>query len=572
MNQSLPVRSAAPVDRVRQAYRNIRSADRPEVWIHLRPESEVLAEAEALQMRFADRDKPVLYGILVAVKDNIDVEGLPTTAACPSFAYQPKTSAEAVQRLTAAGALVLGKTNLDQFATGLVGTRSPHGPVRNAHEPEKVSGGSSSGSAVAVALGMVDAALGTDTAGSGRIPAAFNRIYSIKPTIGYVPTSGVVPACPSYDCINVFAQDLQTTGAVTAVMADAGRRTNLALPADYLLAAKAAPTVAVADPATLTDLTEDWRKAYDRAVSRARGLGWQTVVVDISELLAAGQLLYSGALVAERHAAVGAFIDQGAADLDPTVSGIISRAGEHSASDLARDQQKATGYRRRARNQLSGNDALLLPTAPFHPRMDEVQADPVGVNGRLGVYTTFLNVLDMAAVAFPSLDDPDFGLSLIGPAFTDQALLDLAARFTGTDVAAVSLVPELELAVFGAHMRGEPLNPQLEALGARFIRDITTAPDYRLLALPSTTAVTKVALVPSQDGAALDGELWRLTPHALGLLLASVSQPQSLGQIRTADGTYVCGFLTDSAVATEATDITEFGGWRSFTSPALINN
>jgi allophanate hydrolase len=572
MNQSLPARSAAPVDRVRQAYRNIRAADRPEVWIHLRPEPEVLAEAEALQLRFAVGDKPALYGILVAVKDNIDVEGLPTTAACPSFVYRPKASAEAVQRLTAAGALVVGKTNLDQFATGLVGTRSPYGPVRNAHEPDMVSGGSSSGSAVAVALGLVDAALGTDTAGSGRIPAAFNRICSIKPTIGYIPAAGVVPACPSYDCINVFARDLQTAGAVTGVMGDTGRRTDRPLPADYPLGAKAAPTVAVADPASLTDLTEDWRKAYGRAVSRAQDFGWQTVVVDIRELLAAGQLLYSGALVAERHAAVGAFIDQGAPDLDPTVSGIISRAGEHSASDLARDQQKVTGYRRRALNLLSGTDALLLPTAPFHPSIDEVQADPVGVNGRLGVYTTFLNVLDMAAIAFPSPDDPDFGLSLIGPAFADQALLDLAARFTGTDIAAVSLVPELELAVFGAHMRGEPLNPQLEALGARFIRDITTAADYRLLALPSATAVTKVALVPSQDGAALDGELWRLNPHALGLLLASVSQPQSLGQIRTADGTYVSGFLTDSAVATEATDITEFGGWRSFTSPALINN
>jgi allophanate hydrolase len=270
---------------------------------------------------------------------------------------------------------------------------------------------------------------------------------------------------------------------------------------------------------------------------------------------------------------VGAFVARGSADLDPTVAGIIERAGQHSASDLARDQQRVAGFRRLAAEVLDGTDALLLPTAPFHPQIAEVQADPVGVNSRLGVYTTFLNLLDMAAVAVPSPVDDSFGLTLAGPAFADQALLDLAGRLTAADLSGVSLYPELDLAAFGAHMRGEPLNGQLEDLGARFVRDIASSAGYRLLALPSATAVRKVALVPAPGGGApVTGELWRLSPHALGTLLHAVAPPQSLGSIRLDDGSEAAGFLADSTVAGQATDITGFGGWRAFAAPALANN
>ena len=569
MITTLPPRTAAPAERIRAAYRNIRAADRPEVFIHLRPEADLLAEAEQLAVRFPGEAKPALFGMLVAIKDNIDVSALPTTAACPSFGYVPEEDSIAVRRLKEAGALILGKANLDQFATGLVGTRSPYGAVRNAHDPALVSGGSSSGSAVAVALGFVDAALGTDTAGSGRIPAAFNRISSIKPTLGYVPLDGVVPACPSYDAINVFAADLATSAEVLAVLGAGGTGTARNLPAAYALAAPAAPTLAVVDPAGLPHLAPAWAAAYRDAVARAEALGWRTVTVDPAPLLAAGELLYSGALVAERHASVGAFVEAGSADLDPTVAGIITAAGRHGASALAADQQRVAGFRRQARDLLAPADALLLPTAPFHPSIAEVQADPVGVNSRLGAYTTFLNVLDLAAVAFPAPGRPEFGLSLIGPAFSDLALLDLAARYTGAEAAAPELYPCLEVAAFGAHMRGEPLNAQLEDLGARYAGDLTTDDGYRLIVLPSDTAVSKVALVPAADGAPVAGERWQLSPHALGLLLALVGTPQSLGKVRLESGELITAFLADTTVAAGAADITAFGGWRAYSAVAV---
>lgn len=569
MTSQLPPRTADPAARVRAAYAAIRAADRPEVWIHLRPEAELLADAEQLAARFPGGTRPALFGLLVAVKDNIDVAGLPTTAACPSFAYTPERDAAAVRRLREAGALILGKTNLDQFATGLVGTRSPYGAVRNAHDPALVSGGSSSGSAVAVALGFADAALGTDTAGSGRVPAAFNRIASIKPTAGYVPLDGVLPACASYDAVNVFAADLATAGEVLAVLGAGGTGTERTLPAAYPLAAPAAPTLAVVDPAGLPHLAPAWQHAYRDAVGHAAAQGWRTVTVDPAPLLAAGALLYSGALVAERHAAVGAFVDAGAEDLDPTVAGIISAAGRHSASALAADQRKVSGYRRQARELLALVDALLLPTAPFHPSIAEVQADPVGVNSRVGTYTTFLNVLDLAAVAFPAPGRPEFGLSLIGPAFTDLALLDLAERFTGAAGSAPDLYPCLDVAAFGAHMRGEPLNAQLEDLGARYGGDVITDGGSRLLVLPSDTPVSRVALVPAADGAPVAGERWQLSPHALGLLLALVGTPQSLGKVRLEDGELMTAFLADSTVT--ALDITAHGGWRAYAAAALTS-
>ncbi|MCU1516946.1 MAG: allophanate hydrolase [Pseudarthrobacter sp.] len=574
MKLTLPPLSVDPLVRVSQAYRNIEAAGRPEVWIRLRSEGEVAAEAEQLKRRFAGQETPALYGVLVAVKDNIDVAGLPTTAACPGYAYLPAANAPAVQRLVDAGAIIIGKTNLDQFATGLVGTRSPHGAVRNAHDASMVSGGSSSGSAVAVALGLVDAALGTDTAGSGRIPAAFNRLYSIKATLGYVPLDGVVPACPSYDCINVFARSLKLAGEVTAA---AGRPADdpLAariLPSTYPLAARAVPTIAVASIDQLPELQESWRESYREAVAGIEAMGWQTRTVDITALTEAGELLYSGALVAERHASVGAFVEQGTSDLDPTVAHIIRHAADNSASDLARDQMKVAAYRRRSLSVLQGTDALLLPTAPFHPSIAEVAADPFGANNRLGVYTTFLNVLDMAAVAFPSPFDEKFGLSFIGRAHEDQALIDLTSRFAGVAAPARGLYPELEIGVFGAHMRGEPLNGQLQDLGAAYIRDITTDAAYRLLALPSDTAVTKVALTTTENGRPISGELWRLSPAALGTLLSSVAEPQSLGKIRLNDGTQVCAFLADSTQSAGARDISEFGGWRSFVSSALARH
>lgn len=570
MSYELPSLGIDPVERVRAAYRNIKQADRPEVWIHLRPESEAVSAAEELKRAFHNRPTPLLFGVLVAVKDNIDVAGLPTTAACPSYSYTPESNAAAVQRLIEAGAIVLGKTNLDQFATGLVGTRSPYGAVRNAQDPDLISGGSSAGSAVAVALGFVDAALGTDTAGSGRIPAAFNRIFSIKATVGYVPLAGVVPACPSYDCVNVFARTLSLAGEMTAIMGASGSFTDRPLPAAYPLAAKPEPVIAVASPEQLPHLQPSWRDAYNSTISRIHALGWSTVTVDVSTLIEAGELLYSGALVAERHASVGAFIEEDLPGLDPTVAGIIRNSVKHSASALAGDQKKVRDYRRQATDLLRGTDALLLPTAPFHPCITAVEADPVTINSQLGVFTTFLNVLDMAAVAFPAPGAEDFGLSFISQAFEDELLIDLTSRFTEEAAPSLPLYPAFTIGVFGAHMRGESLNDQLLELGASYQSDITTAPKYRLLALPRENSITKVALIPAEDGFALKGERWSLNPAALGRLLDSVGRPQSLGKILTDQGAEVPAFLCDSTVLAEATDISELGGWRAYASSGLI--
>ena len=572
MTYELPPLGTDPVERVRAAYRNIRQADRPEVWIHLRPESEAVTAAKELQRAFRDQPVPPLFGVLVAVKDNIDVAGMPTTAACPSYSYSPQSHAAAVQHLIDAGAIVLGKTNLDQFATGLVGTRSPYGAVRNAQDPELVSGGSSAGSAVAVALGFADAALGTDTAGSGRIPAAFNRVFSIKATVGYVPLAGVVPACPSYDCVNVFAKTLSLAGEMTSVMAGSGAFSDRSLPAAYALAARVEPVIAVASLEHLPYLQPSWKDAYSAAISRIQALGWSTRTVDITDLISAGELLYSGALVAERHASVGAFIEEAAADLDPTVAGIILGSVNHSASALAGDQMKVLDYRRQAADLLRGTDALLLPTAPFHPTIAAVEAEPVTINSQLGVFTTFLNVLDMAAVAFPAPGSEDFGLSFIGQAFDDEVLIDLTSRFTDETAPSLPLYATFEIGVFGAHMRGEPLNDQLLAFGASYQSDITTAPKYRLLALPRENLVTKVGLVPAEDGCALKGELWRLSAAGLGRLLHSVGSPQSIGKVLTDQGTEVPAFLCDSTVQARATDISEFGGWRAFALSGLVRS
>ena len=466
------------VERVRAAYARMSEVDRPEVWITLRDEAELLAEAKDVDRRVDGGERLPLAGLLVAVKDNIDVAGLPTTAGCPSYAYQPELTAPAVARLVDAGALVLGKTNLDQFATGLVGTRSPYGAVRGALLPDRVSGGSSSGSAVAVALGIADIGIGTDTAGSGRVPAAFNGIVGIKPTLGLVPTTGVVPACRSYDAVTAFAATLALAQRAIAVMTglsdDPRGRT---WPPDVRLSAGDAPVVAVPDAAGLAQLSPAARAAFTDAAQR---LGVPLREIDISPLLAAAALLYDGALVAERYAAVGAFID-GAPDVDPSVRAIIGAARDIPAhahvADLARlDAVKAAGV-------LHGCAALLLPTAPRHPTLAEVAADPIGVNRGLGAYTNFVNLMDLCAVAVPggSADGGPFGVSVIARAFDDQVAIDIAARLTGEQAADPYPGTGVDLVVFGAHLRGQPLNHQLTAVGARYSGAVRTAPEYRMV-------------------------------------------------------------------------------------------
>ncbi|MFE7766209.1 allophanate hydrolase [Streptomyces sp. NPDC057438] len=543
--------------RVRTAYTRIEAVDRPEIWIDLRPRADAEAEAEAIDARLAAGASLPLAGRLFAVKGNIDVHGLPTTAGCPAYAYAPAADAPVVARLRAAGALVLGTTNLDQFATGLVGTRSPHGAVRCAHDPSRISGGSSSGSAVAVALGVVDFALGTDTAGSGRVPAAFNGIVGLKPTRGLVPTTGVVPACASIDCVTVFARTLPEAEQALAHMVSAPGR-----PLPPLARRSPGPwRVAVPPREQLGELDEGWAEAYESAVTLLGAAGADVRPLDLTPFTEAAAMLYQGAFVAERYTAVGAFVDKALADgvgsLDPTVAGIITRARDIPAHQLFADQDRLAALRARALAELGDADALLLPTAPGHPTLAEVAADPLGANARLGRFTNSTNLFDLAAVAVPAgeVNGLPFGVMLIGPAFTDDRLARIAA----------CLRPEVRLAVVGAHLSGQPLNPQLLSLGARLERTTTTAPVYRLHALRTTPPKPGLVHV-GEGGACVETEVWRLPAEGLGRLLAALPRPMTLGSVELSDGGRAPGFLCEPAALRDAEDITRYGGWRGYLS------
>lgn len=546
--------------RIAEIYRNIEASGRDEVFVHLRPQAEVENDHRAALAA----DGP-LAGLVLAVKDNVDVAGIPTTAACPDFEYIPNADAPAVSALKAAGAVVIGKTNLDQFATGLVGTRSPYGAVRDSRRPDYISGGSSSGSAVAVALGFADIAIGTDTAGSGRVPAGLQGIVGIKATVGLVSTEGVVPACASYDCVTIFAADLAIAQAAMAAMSAGAPQRQW--PADVAFAAPVTPRVAV--PETLTGLDAEWQAAFDAAVSQAKAVGFDTVPIPMDDFFAAAGLLYNGALVAERWDAVGEFVSTADpdAELDPTVAAIITAAGAYSATDLLRDRRRVEELRRTALAQLEGCHALMVPTAPEHPRIAEVAADPVVVNSRMGRYTNFCNLFDMCAISIPAgtvSDGAQFGITLLAQGFHDGVIADLAARFLDTPSAETwpetGGAPLAELAVFGAHLRGQPLEHQLTGRGARWAGPITTAPHYRLYALD--TVPPKPGLTRVEDGgAAIIGERWLLSPAALGEFLAELPAPMLLGKVELDDGRWITGFGCDHIAPVQGRDITEYRGW-----------
>jgi allophanate hydrolase len=570
------------VERVRAAYAAIEAAARPEVWIFLRDEADALADAEVVDAAVLAGEELPLAGLAAAVKNNVDVAGLATTAGCPSFATSPAAGdAVVVARLRAAGAVVIGATNLDQFATGLVGTRSPHGAVRDSRRPDHISGGSSSGSAVAVALGLVDVALGTDTAGSGRVPAALQGIVGIKPTYGVVPTDGVVPACRSYDCVTVFARDLDTADAAMGVIAGTARP----FPPDAPLAAPEVPTVAV--PRELPGLSTPWRDAFHAARTRLEAHGAVIREIDLADFLAAARLLYDGGLVAERHDAVGEFVDAHRSEVEPTVGAIISAAGTVSATQLLRDRRRLTELTEVAAITLGDCDALLIPTTTEHPTIAEVGADPVGVNSRLGTYTNFCNLMDMCAVAVPSgtAGDDQFGVSVIARSGADAVALDVARLVVSptpsvalpgaTSTAGTSIhrpwptlagADATTLMVVGAHLRGQPLAFQLEDRGARWLGPALTASVYRLARLDTTPPKPGLVRVGADEGASIGGELWLVGTAMLGDFLAALPAPMSLGRVTLADGTEVVGFGCALEAWRDGEDITHHGDWPTYLS------
>jgi allophanate hydrolase len=552
---------------------------RDEVWICRVPDDEMIAAAAGVDARVAAGESCPLAGLAFAVKDNIDVAGWPTTAGCPAYAFTAEHDAPAVRALLEAGALFVGKTNLDQFATGLVGTRSPYGAVRNAVSPAHISGGSSSGSAVAVALGVVDVAIGTDTAGSGRVPAALNGIVGFKATRGLVSATGVVPACRSFDCVTVFAADVDLAERAIAVIGafDPSDPESRLAPTDAPLGLPARPVVAHPPLGSLDDLDPERMALYEQALDTLAAGGCRLVEIDTEPFLAAGALLYRGGFVAERHAAVGAWVDAHPDDVDPVVGPIITAAGSLTATALAADGERLAVLARQAALALAeaGAHSLVLPTAPFHPTIAEVAADPVGVNARIGRYTTFANLLDMCAVAVPAglAAGLPFGVSLIGPAWSDRVQADLARMLEGRPPLAgrrpspaEARFPAVRLAVAGAHLSGQPLNHQLTDRGGRMVASTTTSADYRMVALATTPPKPGLVRVASSGGTALPVEVWELPPAGFAAVVANLPAPMVIGSVGLADGTQVPGFLCEPLAVEGAEDITAYGGWLAYLS------
>jgi allophanate hydrolase len=544
----------------------------PALWILRRSDAEILADAAALEAE-GPLGRP-LYGLTYAVKDNIDVAGLPTTAACPGYGYIAEADAFAVARLRAAGALLIGKTNLDQFATGLVGVRSPYGTPRNVFSAAHVPGGSSSGSAPAVAAGIVDFALGTDTAGSGRVPAMFGNVVGLKPTIGSVSATGMVPACRSIDTISVFAATVDAALAVLRVMAapDPTDPYSRIAPAPHLRRAPLQPALrlGLADVSALCD------PPVTEAYLRAATLFGAAETIDLAPFLAIARLLYDGPWVAERTAALREVVEGRPDILHPTTRAILEAGLGRRTVDAFDAFHRLAQVRALARALFSRIDALLLPTAPFTPALAELAADPIGPNSRLGTFTNFVNLCDLAAIAVPAGFGPDglpAGVTVLGPAWSEgriAAIADRIHRASADRIGATDvLLPpapepdalaadETALFCIGAHMSGLPLNGQITGLGGRFVREAATRPEYRLFALGN-----RPGLVRADDGTAIAGEVWALPTAAIGPLLALVPPPLGFGSVALQGGPCL-GFVAEAAGVAGAEDISALGGWRAY--------
>ena len=577
-------------------------ADRaaPEIWIHRVPRADLIAAARDLEARAQQagqsdgaRERALpLYGIPVAVKDNIDVAGLPTTAACPAYAYVARASATVVQRLTDAGALVVGKTNMDQLATGLVGVRSPYGIPRNPFDARYISGGSSSGSAVAVAAGLASFALGTDTAGSGRVPAALNNLVGLKPTGGLFSTHRVVPACRSLDCVSIFALTVEdacrVATAITAV--DPADPLSRAAATRFDWSIAAAPrafrfAVVREDDLQFFGDTEAPR-LYAAALDRWRALGGTPVPIELAPFVETARLLYDGPWIAERLAPFRELLAEPDALL-PVIREILSEGERVSGVDVFRGLAALDRLRAQVRAVLAGVDFLLVPSTPTIYTVDEVLARPRDLNARLGLYTNFVNLLQLCGLAVPNgfrADGLPSGITLIGLPDRDATLAAYGAAYqralagplgttgrrpraaAGNAVPATAAAPELLVAVVGAHLSGQPLNYQLTDVGARLVRTCRTAPRYRLYALPGTTPPKPGLLrVPAgADGASIEVEVWRMDRARFGDFYARVPAPLCFGTIELEDGTSVSGFLCEAHATAGARDISALGGWRSY--------
>ena len=519
-------------------------------------------ETQALEQ--LDESKP-LSGITFAAKDNIDFQGLLTTAACPSWAIEPSHSASVVARLEAAGATCVGKTNMDQFATGLVGTRSPYGVPINPLNSSLVPGGSSSGSAVAVARSLVDFALGTDTAGSGRVPAAHNGIVGLKPTRGLISTTGVLPAVRSIDCVSIFARTIADAWQAFehATGFDKSDPFSRTAPASRL----SVPVKRIGIPNALIFDSDIDRNAWSKALQSLSSI--ELVEIDIAPMQEAAELLYNGPWVAERYAAVGAFLEKMPEDADPTVASIINGGKELTAVAAFEASYRLAAINKICDEIWQSIDLLLVPSVPGLATLAEVEEDPVGRNSRLGTYTNWVNLLDQCALTVPTAKREDGlpgSVTFIGPAGADAVLAATAATCYEAPLAAAEAAANanfLDIAVVGAHLRGQPLNWQLTRPGGVFVRSTYTSPSYQLYAIANSVP-PKPALVNAKNGERIEIEIWRLPYAAVGELLSQIPAPLGLGTIQTEDGGSVHGFIAEPRAMEGATDITVYGGWRAY--------
>lgn len=573
--------AAQPAELLHRLLKQLDNADN--AWICLASAGQLDAQLSHLQTlhdNAAGRlDALPLYGVPFAIKDNIDAAGWPTSAGCPSFAYAAAQDATAVARLRAAGAILIGKTNLDQFATGLVGTRSPQGAVVNSFNPAYVSGGSSSGSASVVARGLVPFSLGTDTAGSGRVPAGFNNIVGLKPTRGWLPTTGVVPACRTLDCLSVFALTVQDAETVATIAsgddgADPYARPN---PNRAPVSMPRQPVFAVPDSLEFF-ADRQAQAAFAQALEQLSALGVTLKTLDFGPFRELAEQLYCGPWVAERTVAVEG-VDP--AHLDPVVRDIVANGHRYSACDAYKAEYRRAALSRTLNAALADFDALVVPTSPTIRSLAEMAQEPVLFNSQFGTYTNFTNLADLSALALPAslrADGLPAGITLLAPAWHDRALaafgkrwqasLDLPLGATGRRLPVqppARAVPagSVRLAVVGAHLTGMPLNSQLTQRDAVLVEQTQTSPDYRLYALPGTVP-PKPGLARSGDGDSITVELWDIPLARFGEFVAEIPAPLGIGTLTLADGRSVKGFICEPWALTDARDITRFGGWRAF--------
>lgn len=565
-----------PLDVMEEILQRI-GEDPHHAWIHVLPLADLKKYVTVLEEK-NPLDLP-LYGIPFAIKDNIDLADAPTTAGCPEYAYQPQQHATVVQRLIDAGAIPIGKTNLDQFATGLNGTRSPYGACRNAINPEYISGGSSAGSAVSVALGQVSFSLGTDTAGSGRVPAAFNNLIGVKATRGWISTSGVVPACRSLDCVTIFALNTDDAESVLAVAAyedakDIYSRPILAHHFDFGRARSFRFGVPRAGQLQFFG-NEQAAALFQKSCDRLRALGGVSVEINFAPFLQVARLLYEGPWVGERYAAIQEFFDRNPEVINPVVREIIGGAKKFSAADTFNAMYTLEALRKETNKVWSSIDCMVTPTAGTIYKLDDMLADPIRLNSNLGYYTNFMNLLDYAAIAVPAgfqKDGMPFGITLCAQANQDIPLLRLAEKFCSHDGAPKNmhqdaLLPDrIRVAVCGAHLQGLPLNNQLTDRGAHLLTRTTSADDYKLYALPGGPPYRPgmVKVTAGESGCAIEVEVWEMAAREFGSFVAGIPSPLGIGTITLANGDKVQGFVCEQYAVAGATDISHFGGWRSY--------